>query len=137
MSAVTEHHEMQGYGPKQFVDVANKVDSVDREQLEDITCRETPPELQALAALKLFNKFLDLRLGEIVQSSWLTSSIAVPPLRWESWRWGLLEPFRSGTRRCCKWEHTAPPPAHPKCISPPESAPVHTSLTKSKDPHSP
>jgi len=60
---------MQGYGPRQSVDVANKVDSVDREQLEDIACRETPPELQALAALELFNKFLDFRPGEIVQSS--------------------------------------------------------------------
>lgn len=79
MSAVTKHREMEGYSPGRFVDVANKVDGVDREQLEDITCRETPPELQALAALKLFNKFLDLRPREIIQSSWLTLSIAVPP----------------------------------------------------------
>lgn len=88
MSAVTKHREMEGYSPGQFVDVANKVDGVDREQLEDITCRETPPELQALAALKLFNKFLDLRPREIVQSSWLTLSIAVSPrlLHWESQR---------------------------------------------------
>lgn len=108
VSAVTEHRQMRGYGPGQFVDVTNKVDSVDREQLEDIACRETPPELQALAALKLFNKFLDLRPGGIVQSSWLTPSIAVPLLRWESGRWGLLEPFRSGTRRCRGREPTAP-----------------------------
>lgn len=116
---------MQGYSPRQFVDITNKVDSIDREQLEDIACRETPPELRALAALKLFNKFLDLRPRETVQSSWLTSSIAVPPLCWELRRQGLLEPFQSGTQQCRGWEPTALlHPTHPKCIFPPESAPV-------------
>lgn len=85
--------------PRQFVDATNKVDSIDREQLEDITCRETPPELQASTVLKLFNKFLSLRPGERVQSSWLTSSIIIPPLPWELCRWGLLEVFLSGTWR--------------------------------------
>lgn len=76
VSAVTEHHETPGYGPSQFVGITNKADSADREQLEDAACGETPPQLEAL---KLFNKFLDLRPGESVQSSRPTLCVAFPP----------------------------------------------------------
>lgn len=76
MSAVTEHHETPGYGPSQFVGITNKADSADREQLEDAACGETPPQLEAL---KLFNKFLDLRPGESIQSSRPTLCVAFPP----------------------------------------------------------
>jgi len=59
-SALTEPREGLRCGPSLFVDIANKADSTDREQPEDTACRETPPQLQAL---KLFNKFLEVRPG--------------------------------------------------------------------------
>lgn len=74
-SALAEHHEGLRCGPSLFVDIANKADSTDREQPEDIACREIPPQLQAL---KLFNKFLEVRPGGSVQSRWLTFPIAFP-----------------------------------------------------------
>lgn len=74
-SALTERHEGLRCGPSLFVEIANKADSADREQPEDTACREIPPQLQAL---KLFNKFLEVRPGGSVQSCWLTFPIASP-----------------------------------------------------------
>lgn len=74
-SALAEPREGLRCGPSLFVDIANKADSTDREQPEDTACRETPPQLQAL---KLFNKFLEVRPGGSVQSCWLTLPSAPP-----------------------------------------------------------